>query len=253
MPAPEKAAGAIGARSAFSGRAPNTSSRWLGERGGVDRADGGDLQLVSREGRGAHVDQIGPRQRRQGREIAAYGQAIGMVRIGEGAKVAARDIVGIVRLALEAGGDLAHNPLERFSVETRLGDGEPQKFEGAGRIARQSLHASAETVAIGGKRDFDRILVEGAMKALRVVGSRSFVEQAGEKRGDARLADRVLRRAALEGEFEGDERNRVILDKPGLDAALRDDLLHGRGAGGDLAATVVMVVSQGPQGPVVPV
>ena len=68
------------------------------------------------------------------------------------------------------------------------------------------------------------------MKAFRIIGSRAFVEEAGEKRGGAGLADRILRGAAFEGEFEGDQRNRVILDEPGLDAALGDDLLDGRGA-----------------------
>ena len=86
VPAPAKAAGATGSRLAFSGSGPNTSSRWAGERRCVDRADGGDLERVARKGRGAHVNQIGARQRRQRGKIAAHGQAIGMVWIGQGAE-----------------------------------------------------------------------------------------------------------------------------------------------------------------------
>jgi hypothetical protein len=103
-----------------------------------------------------------------------------------------------------------------------------QQLEGTGRIPGQALHASGENVAIGGKRYFDRVFVEGAMKALRVIGSRPFVEEAGEKHGGAGFADRILGGSPLEGEFEGDQRNRIILDKPGLDAALGDDLLDRR-------------------------
>ena len=73
------------------------------------------------------------------------------------------------------------------------------------------------------------------MKALRIIGSRPFIEEACEKRGGAGLADRILRGAALEGELKCDERNRVILDEPSLNAALGDDLLYGRGAGGGLS------------------
>ena len=43
---------------------------------------------------------MGTLQRGQGGKIAAHGQAIGMVWIGRGAKVPARDKVRIIRLAL---------------------------------------------------------------------------------------------------------------------------------------------------------
>ena len=144
VPAPAKAAGATGVRRAFSGSGPNTSSRWLASAAASIAPTAAILSVVSREGRGAHVNQIGARQRGQGGKIAAHGQAIGMVRIGEGAETPARDKVGIIRLALEAGGDLAHHPLERLRVETRVGDREPQELKGAGRIPREALQASAE-------------------------------------------------------------------------------------------------------------
>ncbi len=40
------------------------------------------------------------------------------------------------------------------------------------------------------------------------------------------LAAGVEARTGLEGDFEGDDRHRVLLDKPGLDAAGRDDALN---------------------------
>ena len=52
------------------------------------------------------------------------------------------------------------------------------------------------------------------MKAVRVIGSSPFVEEARKKRGGAGLAGRILRGAALESEFKGDEGNRVVLDEP---------------------------------------
>ena len=117
-----------------------------------------------------------------------------MVWIGQCAEASASDKIRIVRLAFQTGDDLAHHPLEGFRVETRFGYGELQEREGAGRIPRQALHASGQNVAVGGKRHFDRILVEGAMKALRVIGSSPFVEETRKKRGGAGLADRILRR-----------------------------------------------------------
>src|ERR1700724_686511 len=151
-----------------------------------------------------------------------------MVWIGQCAEASAGDEVRIVRLAFQTGGDLAHHPLEGFSVETRFGHGELQEREGAGRIPRQALHASSQNVAVGGKRHFDRFLVEGAMKAVRVIGSSPFVEEARKKRGGAGLPGRILRGASLESEFKGDEGNRVVLDEPTLDAAFGDDLLYSR-------------------------
>src|SRR6202011_135304 len=146
-----------------------------------------------------------------------------MVWIGQCAEASASDEIRIVRLAFQTGGDLAHHPLEAVRVETRFGHGEVQEREGPGRIPRQALHASGQNVAVGGKRHFDRILVEGAMKALRVIRSSPFVKETRKKRGGAGLADRILRGAALESEFEGDEGNRVVLDEPSLDAATGDD------------------------------
>src|SRR6202047_3329247 len=149
-----------------------------------------------------------------------------IVWIGQSAEGSAGDEVRIVRLAFQTVGDLAHHPLEGVRVETLFGHAELQEREGAGRIPRQALHASRQNVAVGGKRYFDRILFEGAMKALRVIGSSPFVEEARKKRGGAGLADRILRGAALESEFEGDQGNRIVLDDPSLNAAFGDDLLE---------------------------
>src|ERR1700730_15082861 len=153
-----------------------------------------------------------------------------MVWIGQCAEASASDDVRIIRLAFQSGGDLAHHPLVGFRVETRFGNGELQKREGAGRIPRQALQASGQNVAVGGKRHFDRILGKGAMKSIRVIRSSPFVEEARKKRGGAGLADRILRGAALENEFEGDEGNRVFLDEPSLNGAFGEDLLDSRRA-----------------------
>src|SRR5437588_8713190 len=121
-----------------------------------------------------------------------------MVRIGQCAEASAGDEIRIVCLALQTGDDLAHHPLEGVRVETRFGYGELQEREGACRIPRQALHASGQNVAVGGKRHLDRILIEGAMKAFRVIVSSPFVKETRKKRGGAGLADRILRGAALE-------------------------------------------------------
>src|ERR1700737_1253697 len=135
-----------------------------------------------------------------------------MVWIGQCAEASAGDKIRIVRLAFQTGNDLAHDPLEGVRVETRFGYGELQERESARRIPRQALHASSQNVAVGGKRHFDRIVVEGAMKALRVIGSRPFIEETRKKRGGAGLADRILGCATLQKEFERKEANCVVLE-----------------------------------------
>ncbi len=201
-----------------------------GQACGIDRADGGDLQAVAAEGGRAHRLQIGLRETIERLKFAAHGRAIRMIGIGVRAKDAACGIIGIVDLALQPRRDLALHAFEGLIVETRLVHAEPQQLEGLVRVAGQRLHAARQNIAIGGEGDFDRIIVEDGMKGARVVRPRAFVENAGEKRGEARLSFRVLRGAALEGEFDRDERHGIVFDKPGLDAGFREHFLHARGA-----------------------
>ncbi len=113
---------------------------------------------------------------------------------------------------------LAH-ALERRLVEARRVDGEAQQFAGAVEMARQRAHPPADMVALAMERDLDRLLVERLLEGLAVEIAGAFVEQAGEQRRGARLARRVLRRAAAKGEFERHQRHRVVLDQPEADAA----------------------------------
>ena len=90
-----------------------------------------------------------------------------------------------------------------------------------------------DRVAVGAKAEMNRELVDGAMKAARVIGAGAFVERRGEQSGESGLFGRVLRRAAANGEFERDERHGVAFDEPDLQAAGRHDPLHMFSAGGD--------------------
>src|SRR5579883_122706 len=119
---------------------------------------------------------------------------------------------------------------ERLFVEARLIDGQAQQFRGAVEIADQAPHPTADMIAVATERNLDRLLVEGAVKSLGIERPGAFIKQAAEQRRRARLAGRVLRRAALEGEFDRDQRHGVVFDQPSLDPARRDDLLDRHGA-----------------------
>ena len=60
----------------------------------------------------------------------------------------------------------------------------------------------------------------------------ALVEQAGDQIGAAGGVLGIARRAAVEGEIDGDQRQAVFLDQPGLDARGRTDLLDGDGGAG---------------------
>ncbi len=229
-PCPQKTASGTASSRPAAGSAPNASSRWAARVRGVDRADRRDFQAVARKNSAAQIDEIAARQSRQDFEIAAHRQAVRVVQESSAAEGAIRHRVRVIGLAFQAGGNLAAHALERFVVEPRLVDGEPRQGKSLRAIAGKRLQPPGQDVAIGRKRQFDRVLIERAMEAFGVIGSGAFVDEAGEEIGGAGLAERVLRGAALEGELDGDERHRVILDEPGLNPALRDDFLDARGA-----------------------
>ncbi len=89
---------------------------------------------------------------------------------------------------------------------------------------------AGQFVALGGKAEADGVIVERAMESFRVEIAGALVEQAGEQRGRAGLALRVLRPAAVEGKIHRHQGHGVILDQPGDDAAGADDMLDALGA-----------------------
>ncbi len=144
--------------------------------------------------------------------------------------------VGIVGAALDAAHDLGAHPLDGVSVETRLGQRQAQQFEGLAAMARQRLKAGGDRIPRLREAQHDCLFVGSLLKGDGIIGAGAFIEHARQEMAESRLAGRVLRRAALEGQFHGDERNRLLLDQPGLDAAGRDHPLDARTGGSLLLA-----------------
>ena len=68
------------------------------------------------------------------------------------------------------------------------------------------------------------------LEAVRIVRPGAFVQKAGEKCGRARTVRRILRCAAIDREFERDQGNRVLFDKPRFNSARRKNPLDTPGA-----------------------
>ena len=131
-----------------------------------------------------------------------------------------RRIVGVVAQARVH--VLAH-AFERLLVEPRRVDREAQQLCGAIEVLGERAHAPAPMIAVALERHFDRLLVQGAVKRLRIEFARALVEEPRHQRAQARLVRRVLRRAAAHGEFERNERHRVRRDEPKFQAARAND------------------------------
>ena len=105
-------------------------------------------------------------------------------------------MIGVIELALQAGGDLALHPLERLRLEPRLGDGEAKQFEGPRRVARERLHAAREEIAVGRKRKLDRLFFESAVEGIRIIGPAPSSSSPASSVATPGLPCRVLRGAA---------------------------------------------------------
>ena len=153
-------------------------------------------------------------------------QAIGVAGKDARAPGAARHRRRIVRLVPQLRVHLLAHALERRLVEARRVEAKAQQLAGAVEMAREGAHPPADMVALAMEGDFDRLLVERLLEGLVVEIARAFVEQAGQQGRGARLARRVLRRAAAKGEFERHQGNRIVLDQPKANAARRDEFAH---------------------------
>ena len=99
-----------------------------------------------------------------------------------------------------------------LTVEVTLADGRTVRHELDAKLEKALPRPLAATAVVFRLRPGTRFVLDKV----------TFTGSPGVGRG-------ILRGAAGKGEFERDERHRVILDEPGFDAALRHDLLHRRG------------------------
>ena len=184
------------------------------------------MQRAARDEIAPERDEVGALYFRQALQRAVGRRAIGMA--GEGARApgAPRQGARIIGLVAQSRAELLAHPRNGRFIEARLVDGKAQQFARALDVANERAHAPAHIIAIAIEGDFDRLLIQRLLESLRIERPRALVQQRRQHRRRARLAGRILRRAALEREFERQQRDGVILDEPGLDAARRLDLLH---------------------------
>ena len=69
------------------------------------------------------------------------------------------------------------------------------------------------------KPHFRAGIVKARLKCVAVEIAGALVEQAGHQVDETFLADGILRFAAIKSEAQRDDRNRIVLDQPGGDAA----------------------------------
>ncbi len=139
--------------------------------------------------------------------------------------------VGVVGVALDAGGELSAHALDGVAVETRVVQRKPEQSEGLVDVARQALKMARQRVAVDAKTDMDREILHDPVKGARIMRAGPLVEQVGEQRREPVLAGRILRRPAARRKFERHQWHGVALDQPSLDAAGRNDALNVFGAG----------------------
>ncbi len=226
--------GAISTSEPAAGRSPKARSSICPSVTASMAPTAAILQVAPRQRAAVHVHEVAARHGGERLGRAAHGVAVGVAREGGFAPAAARQRVGVLGLAAEARRDLGAHALDRVRVEARRAHGEAQQVDGLLDRAAQRLQPARHGVAVGAEGDLDGAVVERAVEALGVEVAGALVEQARHHGGGAGLAVRVLGGAALEGEVDGDERHRIVLDQPGLDAARRAHLLHGGGAGDGL-------------------
>ena len=96
----------------------------------------------------------------------------------------------------------------------------------------QRAHRARGLVAIGREAELDRFRRDAFVERLGIEVAGAFVDQRRRHVGDARLVRGILAGAAAKREVERDQRHRMLLDEPCLDAGRADDALDGGGVGG---------------------
>ena len=98
-------------------------------------------------------------------------------------------------------------------------------------LVGEHAHRAVDRVAAAAEAHLGAGVVETVLEGVAVEIAGALVEQPGHQIDQPFLAGRILGVAAAKGEAHRDDRNRIVLDQPGGDAAVRLDLLDGdRGA-----------------------
>ena len=137
--------------------------------------------------------------------------------------------VRVVLRGADAGDELGADAVDRLLVETWLLHGQFEEAEGGVLLRGEHAHGAVDAVAVRIEAHLRPGVVELLLEGFAVKVAGAFVEEAGHQAGQSLLAVRVLRRAAAEGETNGDDRDGIILDQPGMDALRGDDILDGDG------------------------
>ena len=148
--------------------------------------------------------------------------AVGVAGVGLLEEALARHRARVVLLVAQPGDHLAAHALDRVRVEARLGERQPKQLEGLVRVPDQRLQRAAERVRADGEVELDGSGGQALLEGVGGIRAGALVEKARQHLGDAGLAVRVLRRAALEREGERDERHDRALDMPRLHPAGRE-------------------------------
>jgi len=184
-----------------------------------DRANDRNQQLIACNPTLGGLDEITPFDAGEGFERPVGRLAVGVIRERIRLPVAAGERRRIVGVVTQPRVHVLAHAFERLLVEPGGVDRKPQEFGSAIEVLGERAHAPAPMIAVAVERHFDRDLVQGAVKRLRIEITRPLVEKSRHQRAEARLFRTVLRRAAAHGEFERNERHRVRWDEPKFQSA----------------------------------
>ena len=143
------------------------------------------------------------------------------------------DLHRIALVAADAGNDLVAHPADRLVGEARLGQRHLQQLDAFRGVVGEHLQVAVEGVAVDGKGQPHRAVLQRGLEGLGIIRTGALVEQRREQVGHAGQVGRILRAAgALEGEVHHHHRHGVVGHQPGLDAARAGHLFDGDCPGG---------------------
>ncbi len=190
--------------------------------GGVDRPRGRHQQLAPRElgvEAGADIlrldggDGLG-RGEPPGREVRKAG-------LPEGApREAGRRLQRLARGQKRA----RTHPAQRIGIQARARHGEAREAHRLGQRVGERAEAALEAVATAGEGQADARIHQRVGEVHVVQVARALGQQGGRDIGQALLAARIGGRALRPGPGQRDDGDGMILDEPGGDIALLDDL-----------------------------
>ena len=204
----------------------------LAELRSVDVADGDDLQRVLGEDALAVALEIVVPDGGDGLFGAVGGTRVGVPLEGQRIPLVLRDLVGVAGGVDEAGDELLADALDRVGLEVRLVERELEELGGVVAVCGECLEVAVEGVLGLLVAHAHGDILHALLELARGKIAGALVQHGRDEIGEAFLADRVLRAAAVEGEAHGHHRHRVLLDEPGLDAAGALDSLNFHGVCG---------------------